>query len=131
MSARASTPARTPGTTHADATRAPGSLPAPARLRSGATVEPALPLVSCITPTYNRRTFVPRAIEYFHRQDYPNRELVILDDGEDRVADLVPDLPSLRYVALPERLRLGAKRNAAIDASRGEIIVHWDDDDSM
>jgi glycosyltransferase involved in cell wall biosynthesis len=92
---------------------------------------PRMPLVSCIMPTYNRRLFVPKAIEYFQRQDYPNRELIILDDGDDRVADLVPDLPSVRYIGLPERLRLGAKRNAAIEASRGEIIVHWDDDDWM
>jgi len=103
----------------------------PNRLHVAATVAPPLPLVSCIMPTYNRRPFVPKAIEYFLRQGYPNRELIILDDGEDRVADLVPDLPSLRYIALPERLRLGAKRNAAIQASRGEIIVHWDDDDWM
>ena len=96
-----------------------------------ALVPSTLPLVSCIMPTYNRRTFVSRSIEYFVRQDYPNRELVILDDGDDRVSDLVPDLPTLRYIALRDRLRLGAKRNAAIEASRGEIIVHWDDDDWM
>jgi glycosyltransferase involved in cell wall biosynthesis len=92
---------------------------------------PDLPLVSCIMPTHNRRAFVAKAIEYFLRQDYPARELVVLDDGDDKVADLVPAGPSVRYVALPERLRLGAKRNAAIEASRGEIIVHWDDDDWM
>ena len=61
-------------------------------------------------PTHNRRMFVPKAIEYFLRQDYPNRELIILDDGDDRVDDLLTGAaPSLRYVALPERLRLGAK----------------------
>jgi hypothetical protein len=92
----------------------------------------SLPLVSCIMPTHNRRQFVPKAIEYFARQDYPALELVILDDGDDKVADLVsPALPSLRYIALPERLRLGTKRNTAIEASRGDIIVHWDDDDWM
>ena len=62
-------------------------------------IAPPMPLVSCIMPTYNRRPFVPKAIEYFLRQDYPNRELIILDDGDDRVADLVPDLPSLRCEA--------------------------------
>jgi glycosyltransferase involved in cell wall biosynthesis len=80
-------------------------------------------------PTHDRRAFVPRAIEYFLRQDYPNLELVILDDGGDKVADLVPERDSLRYLALPHRLRLGAKRNSAIEASRGDIILHWDDDD--
>jgi hypothetical protein len=42
-----------------------------------------LPLVSCIMPTNNRRTFVPKAIEFFLRQDYPNRQLIIIDDGSD------------------------------------------------
>jgi hypothetical protein len=35
------------------------------------------PPVSCIMPTANRRAFVPRAVVYFLRQDYPNKELVI------------------------------------------------------
>jgi glycosyltransferase involved in cell wall biosynthesis len=96
------------------------------------TTTPSLPLVSCIMPTYNRRTFVPKAIEYFLRQDYPHRELVILDDGDDRVADLIPNhVPSIRYIPVRERLLLGPKRNAAIEASQGDIIVHWDDDDWM
>jgi glycosyltransferase involved in cell wall biosynthesis len=96
-----------------------------------ATLASGLPLVSCIMPTYNRRLFVGKAIDYFLRQDYPQCELVILDDGNDRIGDLVPDVPSIRYISLPGRMRLGAKRNAAIAASFGEIIMHWDDDDWM
>jgi hypothetical protein len=46
--------------------------------------------VSCVMPTADRRRWVSSAIDYFLAQDYPNRELVILDDGEDRVSDLVP-----------------------------------------
>jgi glycosyltransferase involved in cell wall biosynthesis len=34
-------------------------------------------LVTCIMPTADRCRFVPAAIEYFRRQDYPERELVI------------------------------------------------------
>ncbi|MCI0526530.1 MAG: glycosyltransferase, partial [Nitrospira sp.] len=89
------------------------------------------PLISCIMPTYNRRPFVPQAIKYFLRQDYPNKELIILDDGTDKVRDLVPDLPEIRYMALPQKLTVGEKRNQAVEASRGEIILHWDDDDWM
>ena len=88
------------------------------------------PLVSCIMPTMDRRAFVPRAIEYFRRQDYPARELVILDDGRDPVSDLVPgDDPAIIYRRLDHRLVLGAKRNLACDLARGTIIAHWDDDD--
>jgi len=87
------------------------------------------PLVTCIMPTYNRRRFVPRAIEYFLRQDYDRSELLIVDDGTDPVRDLVPDTPRVRYAALPSRVCLGAKRNLACEQASGDIILHWDDDD--
>lgn len=88
-----------------------------------------LPLLSCIMPTANRRRFVPRAIGYFLAQDYPHKELVVLDDGQDSVADLMPDDPRVRYVRLDRRHSLGSKRNLACEAARGKIIAHWDDDD--
>jgi predicted O-methyltransferase YrrM len=87
------------------------------------------PLVSCIMPTAGRRRFVGRAIDYFRRQDYPNRELIIVDDGEDAVADLIPDDPMVRYQRLDRRLAVGTKRNVACEAASGTIVAHWDDDD--
>lgn len=86
-------------------------------------------LVSCIMPTYNRRHFVPQAIKYFLRQDYPNRELIIVDDGTDPIADLVPKDERIRYLGQPPQNMLGTKRNLACSAASGEIILHWDDDD--
>jgi len=80
-------------------------------------------------PTYNRRCFVPNAIEYFLRQDYARSELLVVDDGTDPVGDLVPADPRVRYVGLPSRMSVGAKRNAACELARGDIILHWDDDD--
>jgi glycosyltransferase involved in cell wall biosynthesis len=88
-----------------------------------------LPLVSCLMPTKNRRHFVPQAIVYYQRQDYSNRELLILDDGDDPVGDLIPDDPTIRYVRLDRPYRLGPKRNLACQLARGEILAHWDDDD--
>jgi glycosyltransferase involved in cell wall biosynthesis len=88
-----------------------------------------LPLVSCIMPTFNRRQFIPLAIRYFLRQDYPDKELVIIDDGTDRVADLIPADPRIRYFGLPGRASTGAKRNLACKYSTGTLIAHWDDDD--
>ena len=88
------------------------------------------PLVSCLMPTYNRRSFVARAIRYYQQQDYPDRELIILDDGEDRVADLVPDDdPTVRYLRLAERATIGRKRQLACEHAAGEVMMQWDDDD--
>jgi len=87
------------------------------------------PLVSCIMPTYNRRAFVPQAIAYFLRQDYANKELIIVDDGIDAVGDLVPADQHIRYIRLSQKTTLGVKRNIACEQARGTIIAHWDDDD--
>jgi ADP-heptose:LPS heptosyltransferase/2-polyprenyl-3-methyl-5-hydroxy-6-metoxy-1,4-benzoquinol methylase len=89
----------------------------------------ALPLVSCIMPTADRRAHVPSAIAHFLAQDYPRKELVILDDGDDAVQDLIPPNPAVRYFRSQPRAVLGEKRNRLCALSRGEIIVHWDDDD--
>lgn len=87
------------------------------------------PLVTCIMPTRNRRSFVPQAIEYFRRQDYPETELLILDDGDDPVGDCIGTDQRIRYLRLPNVLPIGAKRNLACEEARGAVIVHWDDDD--
>jgi glycosyltransferase involved in cell wall biosynthesis len=87
------------------------------------------PLVSCIMPTRDRPQFAPLAIEYFRRQTYPAKELIVLDDGEQPVGHLMPEDPQVRYVRLEKRTSLGAKRNLACELAQGEIIAHWDDDD--
>jgi glycosyltransferase involved in cell wall biosynthesis len=85
--------------------------------------------VSCIMPTYNRHDFVSQSIGYFQKQDYPLRELIIVDDGAQRVADLVPKDERIRYISLPTRISIGEKRNLACEAAKGDLIILWDDDD--
>src|SRR5262249_1150426 len=88
-----------------------------------------LPLISCIMPTYNRRSFLPLSLEAFESQDYPARELIVVDDGTDPIHDIVDKVASVRYVRLPARTSIGVKRNRACAEARGAIIAHWDDDD--
>jgi O-antigen biosynthesis protein len=87
------------------------------------------PLVSCVMPTCNRREFIPAAIDCWMKQTYTNRELLILDDGEDPVGDLVPDIESICYKRVAKINTLGEKRNHINRLAFGEIICHWDDDD--
>ena len=87
------------------------------------------PLITCIMPTRDRRRFVGQAVWYFLRQDYPARELLVVDDGEDPVEISMPADDRIRYVRLDRRLSVGAKRNLACREARGELIAHWDDDD--
>jgi glycosyltransferase involved in cell wall biosynthesis len=89
----------------------------------------AAPLISCIMPTADRRAFVPLGVRGFVAQDWPNRELIVVDDGRDAVGDLVAGVPGGRYLRLARRASIGAKRNLACAEARGELIAHWDDDD--
>ena len=91
------------------------------------------PFVSVITPTYNRRRFIPQLIACYKAQKYPKErmEWIILDDGSDPVGDLFKDigLPNVHYIYMPEKLTIGAKRNILNKKSCGDVIVAMDDDD--
>ena len=97
--------------------------------------EQTYPFVSVITPTYNRRTFIPTLIQCFLAQTYPKdrMEWIILDDGSDPVKDIfdaaIANLPMLRYIRSEERQTIGAKRNRLNQEARGDIIIAMDDDD--
>jgi predicted O-methyltransferase YrrM len=92
------------------------------------TVE-APPRLSAIMPTADRRGFVAGAVGAFLGQSLTSVELLILDDGADSAADLVPSHPRIRYLREEQRRTLGAKRNRLCEMARGKVIVHWDDDD--
>lgn len=96
---------------------------------------PPLPFISCLCPTANRRRMLRRAIECFLWQTYPSdhRELVILDDGADRVESVVTTVggmnSSIRYFFEEPTRLLGPKRNRLVELARGDLLVLWDDDD--
>jgi len=92
---------------------------------------PLLPFVSVCTPTFNRRPFIPYMIKCFEHQDYPKDriEWIIVDDGTDKIGDLVQHIPQVKYFAYNEKMLLGKKRNLMHDKTCGDIIVYMDDDD--
>ena len=93
------------------------------------------PFVSVITPTYNRRKFIPTTIRCFLEQTYPKHrmEWIVLDDGSDPVEDIFKEhaksLPMLRYIRETTKMTIGAKRNRLNQEAKGDIIVAMDDDD--
>jgi hypothetical protein len=92
-----------------------------------------LPKVSVCTPTFNRRPFIPIMFECFRNQDYPKSriEWIIVDDGTDKIKDLVDaaNIPQIKYISVPNRMKLGEKRNYMHSFATGSIIVYMDDDD--
>jgi O-antigen biosynthesis protein len=102
------------------------------------------PLVSAIMPVYGNREMVECALVSFLSQDWPNKELIVIDDSPEAMADLfliqvsLPDTcvrhirfddHLVRYVRAVSRMKIGPKRNLACDMAHGEIIVHFDSDD--
>jgi hypothetical protein len=88
-----------------------------------------VPLVSCIMPTFNRRPFVRLSLQRFSEQSYPNKELIVIDDGTEPVGDLLEGVPNVRWLRLGSRHTIGHKRNLACAQAGGSVIVQWDDDD--
>jgi glycosyltransferase involved in cell wall biosynthesis len=86
--------------------------------------------VSLCTPTFNRRPFIPQAIQCVQHQDYTGpMEWIIVDDGTDPIYDLVAHLPHVKYIRLHKKMPLGYKRNLIHANCTGDILVYMDDDD--
>lgn len=99
--------------------------------KSGKNKLSKFPFVSICTPTFNRRPFVPMMIKCFEHQTYPKDKIewIIIDDGTDKIEDLVVHIPQVKYFKYDEKLTLGKKRNLSNEKASGEIIVYMDDDD--
>ena len=90
-----------------------------------------LPFVSICTPTFNRRPFIPYMLKCFEHQTYPKErmEWIIIDDGTDKIEDLISEVKQIKYFKYDNKLTLGKKRNIMHEKSCGDIIVYMDDDD--
>ena len=89
------------------------------------------PFVSICTPTFNRRPFIPIIIKCFENQTYPKDKIewIIVDDGTDKIEDLVSHIPQVKYFRYEEKMSLGKKRNITNEKAKGDIIIYMDDDD--
>ena len=89
------------------------------------------PFISVCTPTFNRRPFIPFMIKCFENQNYPKDKIewIIIDDGTDKIEDLVSHIPQVKYFKYDEKMTLGKKRNIGNEKSTGEFIIYMDDDD--
>lgn len=94
--------------------------------------ETVCPLVSIVLPTYNHLTFLPQAVDSVLAQDYPNFELIIVDDGStDGTAAYLESLSSYRIRVLSgPNIRLPAALNKGFAVARGEYFT-WTSADNI
>jgi glycosyltransferase involved in cell wall biosynthesis len=88
------------------------------------------PLVSTILTTRDRPRFVSIALRCYGHQDYAERELIVVDDGEHYPVDEnAVAAAGGRLVRLPSGTTLGAKLNAGVQRANGLWCQKMDDDD--
>jgi cellulose synthase/poly-beta-1,6-N-acetylglucosamine synthase-like glycosyltransferase/peptidoglycan/xylan/chitin deacetylase (PgdA/CDA1 family) len=88
------------------------------------------PFASVIVPAYNESVGIERAVRSLAASDYPDFEVVLVDDGStDGTADLVEAL-GLERVRVVRQSNVGkpGALNHGIAAARGEVIVMVDAD---
>lgn len=88
--------------------------------------------VSCLCPTFGRfpqfGRLLAEAVWCFLQQDYPNKELVILNDCAPQ--RIVCNAPGVVVINLQNRFpTLGEKYNALVRCSSGDLLLPWEDDD--
>src|SRR5437773_8758903 len=92
------------------------------------------PLISVVIPTFNRAAMLSATLESFAAQSISKYryEVVVVDDGsKDTTADVCRDFAariqlSHRYI---DNSGISAAKNTGIMASRGKILLFFDDDD--
>jgi glycosyltransferase involved in cell wall biosynthesis len=92
----------------------------------------AMPKVSVIIPTFNRRRFLEPAVDSVFAQTYTDWEMIIADDGsgEDTRGYLRSiDMPRVRTIWLEHSGNPSRVRNAAINAAKGSYLAFLDSDD--
>lgn len=88
------------------------------------------PTVSIIIPAYNAERWIHRSIESVLRQDYPDKEIIVVDDGstDNTAAAVEAYQDQVRYIR-QENAGPGAARNTGAAEARGKYLMFLDADD--
>jgi glycosyltransferase involved in cell wall biosynthesis len=89
------------------------------------------PLISALMITGKDEFHMPMAkisINSFNAQTYPNKELVIINDGQYSLNPTQSNIREYKIDKMNER-KLGDLRNITLDKCLGDFIIQWDDDD--
>lgn len=90
------------------------------------------PLVTVITPTYNRANYLPETIESVLSQDYPNVEYIVLDDGStDNTCEILKKYA--KHLAVESHPNMGEALtvNKGWQMARGDLVFTVSSDDPI
>ena len=87
------------------------------------------PIVSIVIPTYNRAAMIGSAIESALNQTYPDKEIIVVDDGStDHTEEIVKGFETVNYVVQTHGGQAAA-RNHGWKLSKGFYFSTLDSDD--
>ncbi len=86
---------------------------------------------SVIIPSYNRKSFLKKAVDSVLAQAYPDFELIVVDDGSsDGTDELVSSYSDPRLTCLrQENKGASSARNKGLQSAKGSFIAFLDSDD--
>ena len=87
------------------------------------------PLISVVIPTFNRRTFLERAIESVEKQVYKNFEIIVVDDGSTDETSSFLKLSQHKSIHLTQNSGVSYARNKGVESAQGDYICFLDSDD--
>ncbi|CAM4092632.1 glycosyl transferase [Bacillus manliponensis] len=93
-----------------------------------------LPVISVIMSTYNRKNFLPRALESILSQTFKNFELILVNngstDGSNKICEEYKKKDSrIKVITVKENLGAPIGKNAGLDAASSKYLTFVDDDD--
>ena len=88
-------------------------------------------LVSIIIPCYNDAQYIEQSINSALNQTYPNKEVIVVDDGSNANTKAVLEKIELKITKLITQENKGqsAARNVGINEAKGDYILVLDSDD--
>ena len=99
-------------------------------MKRGRVKEAERPLVSVVLITRDRPDFLATALRCYAHQRYPNRELIVVDDGDEHPVSAEAVAPAGgRIVRAAPGTPIGTKLNLGLEQARGELCQKMDDDD--
>jgi O-antigen biosynthesis protein len=87
-----------------------------------------IPKVSVVICAYNAERTMRQCLESLRKLDYPNFEVIIVDDGSrDATAQIAAEFPEFRLIRQSNK-GLSVARNVGLHAALGELIAYTDSD---
>ncbi len=93
-----------------------------------AITESTSPLVSVIIPNYNTREYIEDFLKSLLSTNYPNFEVIIVDDGstdgsKEYLAQIELHEPRIKIINTLQKRGLTSSRNRAIEVTKGKYIA--------